>query len=162
MANQTETVNQVQPAEQCQIEAAKLLKDWSTWLVTVQAAALGLITIFFGKDQAFKRNNWSFWMVICFALSISLRPLSSVNCRRSFSESRRRRTCIVWISSCAGYMSRCGSPLAANIYCSWRACFAWGVILVGYLMSTFLSHRVRGWIQRSRSSKPHPRILAMP
>ncbi len=70
MANQTKTVNQVQPSEQCQIEAAKLLKDWSTWLVTVQAAALGLITIFFGKDQALQRNYWSFGMVICFALSI--------------------------------------------------------------------------------------------
>ena len=68
MANQTETVDQVQPAEQCKIEAVKLLKDWSTWLVTVQTAALALITIFFGKDQAFKRNNWSYGMVICFAL----------------------------------------------------------------------------------------------
>jgi hypothetical protein len=72
MANQTKTVNQVQPSEQCQIEAAKLLKDWSTWLVTVQAAALGLITIFFGKDQALERNYWSVGMVIFFALSICL------------------------------------------------------------------------------------------
>jgi|SRR5271166_2288134 len=69
-ATQVKTVNQVQPSEQCQIEAAKLLKDWSTWLVTVQAAVLGLITIFFGKDQALQRNKWSFGMVISFALSI--------------------------------------------------------------------------------------------
>jgi predicted cobalt transporter CbtA len=70
MANQTKTVNQDQPSEQCQIEAAKLLKDWSTWLVTVQTAALGLITIFFGRDQALQRNCWSVLMVFFFALSI--------------------------------------------------------------------------------------------
>jgi hypothetical protein len=52
-----------------QLEAVKLLKDWSTWLVTVQTGALGLITIFSDK-KILTFNCWSVVTVLSFTLSI--------------------------------------------------------------------------------------------
>lgn len=55
---------------QNQLEALKLLKDWSTWLVTVQATALGLLAALWGKDSIKLGDAWARSVFILFGLSI--------------------------------------------------------------------------------------------
>jgi hypothetical protein len=55
---------------QNQLEALKLLRDWSTWLVTVQAVSLGLVSALWGKDAIKLRNLCAVLVFIFFGLSI--------------------------------------------------------------------------------------------
>ena len=51
------------------LEGVKLLKDWSTWMVTVETGVIALIASVYLKDGAhFPR--WGQVLVVCFALSI--------------------------------------------------------------------------------------------
>ncbi len=56
-----------------QLEAVKLLKDWSAWLVTIQAAAIGLVTLFY--EDGLTLNFWSRGATTFFALSIIVATL---------------------------------------------------------------------------------------
>ena len=42
------------------------LKDWSTWLVSLQTGALGLVSFVTGKETGFKFNKCLLKTVICF------------------------------------------------------------------------------------------------
>ncbi len=49
----------------------QLLKDWSVWLVSLQTAALGLFTLFGGKEHSVAINRrWALSGAVCFAASI--------------------------------------------------------------------------------------------
>jgi hypothetical protein len=51
--------------------ALGLLKDWSTWLVSLQPGAVGLSSFVVGKDAGFALNVlWVKWGVVFFGLSV--------------------------------------------------------------------------------------------
>ncbi|MDQ3817229.1 MAG: hypothetical protein M3362_06015 [Acidobacteriota bacterium] len=53
------------------LEALKLLKEWSTWLVTIQTGALGLIAAIANPKSTFTYGGaGAKWTVVCLGLSI--------------------------------------------------------------------------------------------
>jgi hypothetical protein len=52
-----------------QLDALKLLKDWSGWLVSVQTGVLALLALW-GKDKAVVPDATARWVFLFFGLSI--------------------------------------------------------------------------------------------
>ncbi len=59
------------------LEAAKLMKDWGTWMTTVSTAVIAANGLLISTSSAptttspLREPSWAYWSVLCFGLSIT-------------------------------------------------------------------------------------------